>query len=384
MLGQVALHFTTQSRSFLAIGLTGSQARILATQSLDINSPIITLSGPVTGSIITMTGTGSFTRLVVGTGQLGDNSGQVTVGIRRATGTDKAVVAIMDNFSNNSYPSQLSIQSNDSPAIIIQHFQTASAVNDQTVTQNNAIGVVAQGQYGRGIFVSPQYTGPVTISGSRSYQSYLYLQTATLLDHIGYMSRGQFAASPATASTVTDFYAAEFVSSPSNGVIGTRYGLRIDFTTSSVTQSAFGVYQSNFGVKNWFAGGISSSGFTGSLLGTSSWAVSASWAPSSTPLINSITTSISSGSNKILLFDTSSLNGGFFEYILTSASNARAGNITSIWVNGTSSYNETSTVDIGITSYVTCSIIMSSSFAVFNINIPTNNSWSFKTFYKSI
>jgi hypothetical protein len=163
-------------------------------------------------------------------------------------------------------------------------------------------------------------------------------------------------------------------------------------------------------------GSVSATNFTGSLFGTSSWAsnavsssfaLSASWAPvagttvfpytgsalftGSIILTGSLTTSLNaniggnasvsgslvvsgsqytygvantalSATNVITSISTGSYRAAFFNYVMTSGSNARAGQIASVWYINTCSFSETITTDIGSTVGQEMSARISGSF----------------------
>jgi len=75
---------------------------------------------------------------------------------------------------------------------------------------------------------------------------------------------------------------------------------------------------------------------------------------------------------------TGSYTSAFYNYTLSSGSNARSGQIMSVWDGSTINYTETTTLDIGDTSPVTCSLALFSGYIQFNVNVPTDN-WTVKT-----
>ena len=80
---------------------------------------------------------------------------------------------------------------------------------------------------------------------------------------------------------------------------------------------------------------------------------------------------------------TSSYDGVFFDYTVTSASNARAGNIMSIWNGGSIVYTENTTTDIGSTTGVNFDVIISQSQAQL-ISVTDTAGWKIKTTIRSI
>ena len=92
-----------------------------------------------------------------------------------------------------------------------------------------------------------------------------------------------------------------------------------------------------------------------------------------------------STNESIYSISTSSYDGAWFEYTAISASNLRAGSVMSIWEAGTSNINftETTTTDIGDTSGVIVSAVITGSQAALQVNTTTSG-WKLKTIVKSI
>jgi hypothetical protein len=133
-------------------------------------------------------------------------------------------------------------------------------------------------------------------------------------------------------------------------------------------------------------GNVTATSFTGSLLGTASFATTASFAlnaggggGTAFPFTGSaaitgslgvtgsisltqgslnvsgsqygyaVTSSTAAGTNVIASVSTGSFRAAFFNYVAFSGSNARAGQIASVWYLATMSFAETMTTDIGTT-----------------------------------
>ncbi len=92
---------------------------------------------------------------------------------------------------------------------------------------------------------------------------------------------------------------------------------------------------------------------------------------------------LSSGTNSIYSFATSSYSGAFVDYTIESGSNARSGNLMSIWNGNSIQYVENSTIDIGNTTGVTFSFVISGSNAVLQA-ISDTSGWVVKTILRSI
>lgn len=86
--------------------------------------------------------------------------------------------------------------------------------------------------------------------------------------------------------------------------------------------------------------------------------------------------------HSLCTLSTSSYDGAFFEYTAVSESNARAGNIMSVW-NNTLVFTETTTTDIGNTSDLTTKVIISGSTARL-VAYGANASYKIKTIIKAI
>jgi len=125
-----------------------------------------------------------------------------------------------------------------------------------------------------------------------------------------------------------------------------------------------------------------SSGITGSLFGTASWSNNAQTASYSQALrIQSTLTSYTSsttttGVNTLFTQATSSYNSAFGKYTVLSGSNARAGEVMTVWTSGSIAFTDFATTDIGSTTSVT----FSSSFSGGNILLQTSASagWTVK------
>jgi hypothetical protein len=92
----------------------------------------------------------------------------------------------------------------------------------------------------------------------------------------------------------------------------------------------------------------------------------------------SIVTSSIVGSNNLFTQVTGSHTSAFFKYTVSSGSNARAGEVMTVWNGGTTTYTDTSTTDIGSTSIVTSSAAIVGSDIQFNIYTGTSG-WKLKS-----
>ena len=87
--------------------------------------------------------------------------------------------------------------------------------------------------------------------------------------------------------------------------------------------------------------------------------------------------------HSLVSLSTSSYDGAFFEYTAISSSNARAGNIMSVWNGANIVSTETTSSQIGSTTDLTAEVIISQSQAQFVVYSP-NASYKVKTIIKAI
>ena len=107
---------------------------------------------------------------------------------------------------------------------------------------------------------------------------------------------------------------------------------------------------------------------------------------SSTPLFNDTNkiTSSTSGVNVLYSLSTGSYDGAFVEYTIRSGSNARAGNFMAMWGNGgIVHYTDTSTTDFGSTAGFTFGASISGSNMVVS-GSGTTAGWTIKAIIKAI
>ena len=90
-----------------------------------------------------------------------------------------------------------------------------------------------------------------------------------------------------------------------------------------------------------------------------------------------VTSSIN-GSNIVFNVATGSYSSAFFKYTVASASNARSGEIMSVWNGSTVTFTDNSTTDIGTTTVVTSSVALSG--ANIQLDMQTNTEgWAIKS-----
>ena len=179
-----------------------------------------------------------------------------------------------------------------------------------------------------------------------------------------------------SASLVTSLSTSSFTASWASGSVTSI----LAHTASYLPVGTYQISASQAVSASWASVAVSASwssaSYTASFLPNNTYQITASQAVSTSLALNllnyptNVTQSVSvyvSASNYIILQrSTASLLSAFYDYTVVSSSNARSGQITSVWNAATIIYSDTSTSDIGDTSdcYVftqltndTCSLI---------------------------
>jgi hypothetical protein len=99
---------------------------------------------------------------------------------------------------------------------------------------------------------------------------------------------------------------------------------------------------------------------------------------SQSSFINQNNSSIPIGAQTITTNQTSSYTSVFYNYTLASGSNARAGQVTAVWIGNNIRFMDNSTTDIGNTSNVALTASLSGSDVVLTTVLPSAN-WTIKT-----
>ena len=74
------------------------------------------------------------------------------------------------------------------------------------------------------------------------------------------------------------------------------------------------------------------------------------------------------GSNNLFTQATGSYTSGFFKYTAANGANARTGEMLAVWNGASVQYTDNSTLDIGSTTAVTCSVALVGSDVQFNVH----------------
>jgi hypothetical protein len=94
-------------------------------------------------------------------------------------------------------------------------------------------------------------------------------------------------------------------------------------------------------------------------------------------------TDVDIGTEVVLSVATGSYRSAFFDYVISSGSNARAGTVMSVWGSASIDFTEASTNDIGTTTDVTLSTILSGSFVQLRATTLSNN-WTVKSLVRML
>ena len=117
---------------------------------------------------------------------------------------------------------------------------------------------------------------------------------------------------------------------------------------------------------------------TGSLLVTGSTVLSGPLTVGISTITTNTLTPSAAGANLIFNQATGSFTAAKYLYTVTSASNARTGEVMAVWNGTTTQYTDNSTLDIGSTTAVTASVSIVTAQAQFNMQ-TTNAGWTIKS-----
>jgi hypothetical protein len=205
-----------------------------------------------------------------------------------------------------------------------------------------------------------------------------------------------------TAQTIV----AQVITSSTDFVTGsTRFGSLLTNThqfTGSVTITG----SLTVSGPSTFNGVVTANNLTGSLFGTASWAqnsTSASFAQSTISASYAQTASYANdftirtrlffdqtltdyatvassivGSNNLFTQATGSYSSAFFKYTVSNSTNARTGEVLAVWNGASVEFTDFSTVDLGATSPVTCSVSIVGADVLFNVQTNTSG-WRIKS-----
>ena len=163
-----------------------------------------------------------------------------------------------------------------------------------------------------------------------------------------------------------------------NGIITQSIGLYIDDISGSSDVadrilSKTSIFQAGSEDRNYFAGYIQVGKYTNGVLGVDTLGNLRVVSGSTSTGVTS-----SAGTNNIISANTGSYTAAFYNYTVSSASNARSGTIQTVW-NGTSiQFNEVTTLDIGSTTPVTMSVVLSGGNVVLQAQTG-NGGWIIKS-----
>jgi hypothetical protein len=196
---------------------------------------------------------------------------------------------------------------------------TAQTIVVQTITASIEF-LTGSTKFGDAIADSHQFTGSVTISGSLSV--------------VGPVS-GSFTGSYTGSLTGSLFGTASWAQSASNAVTAA-------FATSA----------------SWAPGGGGASfPYTGSAVITGSLVVTGSF-DLGIAEFNSTSSATTAGTTIVSSYATGSANSAFYNYYISSGSNARAGQIMSVWSGSTINYTEVTTNDLGNTNTASLAVTL--------------------------
>jgi hypothetical protein len=103
----------------------------------------------------------------------------------------------------------------------------------------------------------------------------------------------------------------------------------------------------------------------------------------STALVQQTTTTGVTTNTVIAQFPTGSYDAGFFDYVIKSGTNLRAGTVTSVWRANNVVFNEVTTNDLGNTTNVTMTVSIVNGNANLNANV-SSGTWTIKVLSRGL
>jgi hypothetical protein len=235
-------------------------------------------------------------------------------------------------------------------------------------TSSYTPGLIQQSEY---IYATPNITIPGNISGSIS-------STSSFGTYIGDGSQLTGISSGGGTSTMIASGSTSASADPGTGIVVNHSG--------STAFSVIGDVGTLFSVDDDLTGTLFSandiSGFP-VLQADATGEVYLGKSPQSLYTTAVISSTTAATTHSLCTLSTSSYVGAFFEYTAVSSSNARAGNVVSIWNGSNMSYTETTTRDIGNTTDLNVEVIISQSQAQFVV-YGANASYKVQTIIKAI
>jgi len=262
-----------------------------------------------------------------------------------------------------------------------------NGVGINTITPQALLDVSGSGRYTGGLTV----TGSVNVSGNITTTGTLTAQTLvvqTVTSSISYSSGSnifgnkntdtqQFTGSVLVSGSITvatpviNNLTASYAVSASQAITAS-YVLASNVVGLNLSQIASGSVTASVDPTTGFKVN-SNATVSGSLTITGS-----SYSFNNTLNTYFITSSAPSGSNVIFSQPTGSYTSAFFKYTISSGSNARAGEVISVWNSTTSSYTDYTTTDIGNTAAVISLVSISGNNVVYTVS-SSNGGWTIKS-----
>ena len=160
-----------------------------------------------------------------------------------------------------------------------------------------------------------------------------------------------------------------------NPANGGGSGFIADIIFQTVASAVYGASDTHQLVDRWFVKGNSGTLSNVSNPPSASLYVSGSFILNGTQF-NNTSSVTSAGITTISQLSTSSYTSCFYNYTVASASNARSGQVMTVWNGNTIKYTEVVTTDIGDTNQVIVSASLSSGFV--RLQVSASSGWTFK------
>jgi hypothetical protein len=259
----------------------------------------------------------------------------------------------------------------------------AALQRNTTGTRNNAIGDSSLTNNSVGSFNSTNGNRALTFNTSGSYNSAfgldsLYTQTSASFN-TGLGAQTFYDVTTGDSNTAAGYNTGRGVTT---GRANTIIGANVTGLSSTLSNNI--ILADGDGNKKLIIDSTNLATLSGSLNVNGNATITGSLAVSQSLLQYSNNASITSGSTaNVASFSTGSYTAGFFDYVATSGTNARAGTVFTVWNANNVEFTETSTNDIGSTS----NLILSASLSAGAIRLQATSltgTWSVKTLARMI
>ncbi len=356
---------------------SGSQS---ITGSLNVTS--FTASNATISGNVTVLGTASINTLIVnqigyssGSNQLGDaaNDTQTLYGTVVIPTGSLTVTGSIFNLGNSRFAA-----AGGSSTLSSNALTSAAAI----FYQNGLSGIVALGGYSNaGGEIQSYQNGGATVGGTLFLQRQggsIGVGTTSPLATFDVVGSGRFSTNLGVGRLATASLDVAGTTRISGSFNTAASGSILTVIGSGSAQPIFTVQGSQGELFSIIDSLTESGKFTSGLIVTGSLAITANLTLSQSSFTNQNTSSLASGTQTISTNATGSFTSAFYNYTISSGSNARAGQVMSVWNGGSIQFTDVTTSDIGSTTAVALTASLSGANVILSSTLPSLG-WTVKT-----